>query len=289
MDKDKALKIAGIGAVSVAVISFAVFGLSQTKGNPIYGFFNNSANELKPSKIEKDDDSEEVDEKSKLSADSEEAKRDAENSRFAMNKINSWSVEDILKKPQNADYQYKKSDPDRKVENTRGVNNESYYKKQIESFSSVYQNRKYRNATDETYEKARNSFSDAMNLIQEHQKQTEEFGGASGKSEDFQKIMIEHFNSDGQYLKNVISAMQISKSNLELDADTFRLKMTSNESKGVYAFEAIMKEKSSGQQYAYVSGYYNSKLDYFDVTSSIYLLDGAVGFDKWTYDAKGIQ
>ena len=66
MDKDKALKIAGIGAVSVAVISFAVFGLSQTKGNPIYGFFNNSANELKPSKIEKDDDSEEVDEKSKL-------------------------------------------------------------------------------------------------------------------------------------------------------------------------------------------------------------------------------
>ena len=289
MDKDKALKIAGIGAVSVAVISFAVFGLSQTKGNPIYGFFNNSANELKPSKIEKDDDSEEVDEKSKLSADSEEAKRDAENSRFAMNKINSWSVEDILKKPQNADYQYKKSDPERKVENTRGVNNESYYKKQIESFSSVYQNRKYRNATDETYEKARNSFSDAMNLIQEHQKQTEESGGASGKSEDFQKIMIEHFNSDGQYLKNVISAMQISKSNLELDADTFRLKMTSNESKGVYAFEAIMKEKSSGQQYAYVSGYYNSKLDYFDVTSSIYLLDGAVGFDKWTYDAKGIQ
>ena len=194
MDKDKALKIAGIGAVSVAVISFAVFGLSQTKGNPIYGFFNNSANELKPSKIEKDDDSEEVDEKSKLSADSEEAKRDAENSRFAMNKINSWSVGDILKKPQNTDYQYKKSDPDRKVENTRGVNNESYYKKQIESFSSVYQNRKYRNATDETYEKARNSFADAMNLIQEHQKQTEESGGASGKSEDFQKIMIEHFN-----------------------------------------------------------------------------------------------
>ena len=289
MEKDKLLKIARVGAVSIAVAAFAIFGLSQTKGNPVYGFFNNSANELKSSKIEEDTDTEEVDKNSRLSADSEEAKRDAENSQFAMNKINSWSAEDILKTPKHLDYQYKKSDPDRKVENTRGVNDEKYYKKQIESFSSVYQNRKYRNATDETYEKARNSFANVMNILQDHQRQNQASGGASGRSEDFQRLMIEHFNSDGQYLKNLLSAMQISNSNLELDPDTFRLKMTSNESDGVYAFEAIMNEKSTGEQYAYVSGYYNSKLDYFDVTSSIYLLDGAVGFDKWTYETKGIQ
>lgn len=289
MDKEKALKIAGVGAVSVAVIAFAIFGMSQTKGSPIYGFFNNSSNELKVSKIEEDKSEGDEEKNSRLLADSEEAKRDAENSQFAMNKINTWSAEDILKTPKHLDYQYKKSDPERKVENTRGVNNEAYYKKQIESFSSVYQNRKYRNATDETYEKARNSFANVMNLLQDHQKQNAESGGASGKSEDFQRLMIEHFNSDGQYLKNVISAMQISNSNLELDPDTFRLKMTSNESNGVYAFEAIMKEKSTGEQYAYVSGFYNAKLDYFDVTSSIYLLDGAVSFDKWTYETKGIQ
>ena len=289
MEKDKMLKIAGVGAVSIAVAAFAIFGLSQTKGNPIYGFFNNSANELKSSKIEEKKTEDEENEESRLLANSEEAKRDAENSQFAMNKINTWSAEDILKTPKHTDYQYKKSDPERKVENTRGVNDEKYYKKQIESFSSVYQNRKYRNATDETYEKARNSFANAMNTLQDHQRQNAESGGASGRSEDFQRLMIEYFNSDGQYLKNVLSAMQISNSNLELDPDTFRLKMTSNESSGVYAFEAIMKEKSSGEQYAYVSGYYNAKLDYFDVTSSIYLLDGAVGFDKWTYETKGIQ
>ena len=123
MDKEKALKIAGVGAVSVAVIAFAIFGMSQTKGSPIYGFFNNSSNELKVSKIEEDKSEGDEEKNSRLLADSEEAKRDAENSQFAMNKINTWSAEDILKTPKHLDYQYKKSDPERKVENTRGVNN----------------------------------------------------------------------------------------------------------------------------------------------------------------------
>ena len=106
MNKQKATKIAGISAVAVVVSGFAVFGLSQTKGSPLYGFFNNSANEKKVGSVEDRSESKEEKIDDRLSANSEEAKRDAENSKFPMNRINTWSADDILKTPKNTDYKY---------------------------------------------------------------------------------------------------------------------------------------------------------------------------------------
>lgn len=289
MDKQKATKIASISAVAVVVSGFAVFGLSQTKGSPLYGFFNNSANEKKVSSV--NDHSETKEEKidDKLSADSEEAKRDAENSKFPMNRINTWSVDDILKTPKNTDYKYNEDDPARKLPNDEGVGKPSDYKRLIQSYSAVYQNRKYRNAKDDTYADARNEFSSVLTILQDYQRKVMESTATAGADDEYTKIVIEHFNSDDKYLKELVTIIQADHANLEIDPDTFRLKMTSNEDGGVYAFETIVRDKDSKEQFAYVSGFYNSKLNYFNVTSSFMLLDGAVAFDKYTFTIKPTQ
>ncbi len=289
MDKQKVTKIAGISAVAVVVSGFAVFGLSQTKGSPIYGFFNNSANEKKVNSVEDHSESKEEKIDDRLSADSEEAKRDAENSKFPMNRINTWSVDDILKTPKNTDYKYNEDDPARKLPNDEGVSKPSDYKRLVQSYSAVYQNRKYRNAKDDTYESARNEFSSVLTILQDYQRKIMESTATAGADDEYTKIVIEHFNSDDKYLKELVTIIQASNANLEIDPDTFRLKMTSNEDSGVYAFETIVRDKDSKEQFAYVSGFYNSKLNYFDVTSSFMLLDGAVAFDKYTFTIKTTQ
>lgn len=291
MDKQKAIKIAGISAVAVVVSGFAVFGLSQTKGSPLYGFFNNSANEKKVGSVNDRSESKEEKIDDRLSANSEEAKRDAENSKFPMNRINTWSADDILKTPKNTDYKYNEDDPARKLPNDEGVGKPSDYKRLVQSYSAVYQNRKYRNARDDTYESARNEFSSVLSVLQDFERKVLASTATAGADADdeYKKILIDHFNSDGKYLTELITIIRADNANLEIDPDTFRLKMTSNEDGGVYAFETIVRDKDSKEQFAYVSGFYNSKLHYFNVTSSFMLLDGAVAFDKYTFTIKTMQ
>lgn len=291
MDKQKATKIAGISAVAVVVSGFAVFGLSQTKGSPLYGFFNNSANEKKVGSVNDRSESKEEKIDDRLSANSEEAKRDAENSKFPMNRINTWSADDILKTPKNTDYKYNEDDPARKLPNDEGVGKPSDYKRLVQSYSAVYQNRKYRNAKDDTYESARNEFSSVLSVLQDFERKVLASTATAGADADdeYKKILIDHFNSDGKYLTELITIIRADNANLEIDPDTFRLKMTSNEDGGVYAFETIVRDKDSKEQFAYVSGFYNSKLHYFNVTSSFMLLDGAVAFDKYTFTIKTMQ
>lgn len=291
MDKQKATKITGISAVAVVVSGFAVFGLSQTKGSPLYGFFNNSANEKKVGSVNDRSESKEEKIDDRLSANSEEAKRDAENSKFPMNRINTWSADDILKTPKNTDYKYNEDDPARKLPNDEGVGKPSDYKRLVQSYSAVYQNRKYRNAKDDTYESARNEFSSVLSVLQDFERKVLASTATAGADADdeYKKILIDHFNSDGKYLTELITIIRADNANLEIDPDTFRLKMTSNEDGGVYAFETIVRDKDSKEQFAYVSGFYNSKLHYFNVTSSFMLLDGAVAFDKYTFTIKTMQ
>lgn len=289
MDKQKAAKIAGISTIAVVVSGFAVFGLSQTKGSPFYGFFKNSANTKKvvTSNDSSSEDGKKIDDR--LSADSDEAKNDAKNSKFPMNRINSWSPDDIIKTPKHTDYKYDAHDPARKLPNDEGVRKPSDYKELVKSYSAVAQNRRYRNATDETYESARNEFSSVLSILQDYQKRAIESTATAGGDEEYTKILIDHFDSDGKYLDGLITIMRSDQVNLEVDPDTFRIKMTENEDSGVYAFETIVRDKDSKEQLGYVSGFYNSKLKYFDITSSFMLLDGAVQFDKYTFTARTAQ
>lgn len=291
MEKDKLIKIAGGATIALAIAGASIYGLSQTKGNPIYGFFNNNANEQTSGKTEKVEDSKrkKKEERAENLADSEQSLTDARNSKFEMNKKIDWSPDDILKTPVDDNYVYKEDDPERKIRNHVGVREAKYYRKQIEAFSSVNANKGYRNATDEVYETGRNFVKTAFDALQARLKTLYDKRVSSAGDEELDKIYREYFGSDSQYLVNLGDAMNIDGHNLEIDENTFRLRMTSNQDEGVYAFEVILVDKTSKKQMAYVSGYYNSKVQYLKVTSSIFLKDGAVEKDKWSYNAPGLQ
>ena len=206
-----------------------------------------------------------------------------------MNRKLDWSVDDILKTPTDDDYVYKEEDPSRRVKNHVGVKESKFYAKQVEAFSAVNANRKYRNATDETYESARQFVSTAFSTLQSRLKTLYDERISSAGDPELEKIYREYFGSDSKYLVNLGDAMNVDGHNLEIDENTFRLKMTSNQDEGVYAFEVILVDKTSKKQMAYVSGFYNSKVQYLKVTSSIFLKDGAVAKDKWSYEAPGLQ
>lgn len=293
MDKAKVAKIAGIATVGVLVAGFAVYGLSNQEGSPIYGIFKNDANKLGSASAQKientknSEDENKIDD-SKLATDIQ-AQKDAENSKFPANKILTWQVSDILKEPVNKDYEYKINDDKRIVKNDTGVRKPDDYARQIKAYSKVYANQQFRNPTDDTYESGRNDFSTAINELQKNLSDNDKNGRASAGNEALQKLYIQYFNSDGQYLANLNNMLALSQYNLEVDPDGFRMKMTKSADNGVYAFEGILRDKSSGQQYVYTSGYYNSKSHDFDVRNSIFLMDGAVAKDKWTYNPGSTQ
>lgn len=292
MEKDKLIKIAGGATIALAIGGASIYGLSQTKGSPIYGFFNNTANEQSSGKTEKVEDSNKKktkEERAENLADSEQSLTDARNSKFEMNRKIDWSPDDILKTPVDDDYVYKEDDPERKIKNHVGVRESKYYRKQIEAFSSVNANKGYRNATDDVYEEARNFVKTAFDALQARLKTLYDKRVSSAGDEELDKIYREYFGSDSQYLVNLGDAMNVDGHNLEIDENTFRLRMTSNQDEGVYAFEVILVDKDSKKQMAYVSGYYNSKVQYLKVTSSIFLKDGAVAKDKWSYNAPSLQ
>ena len=109
MEKDKLIKIVGGATIALAIGGASIYGLSQTKGNPIYGFFNNSANEQSSGKTEKVEESKKKtkEERAENLADSEQSLTDARNSKFEMNRKIDWSPDDILKTPVDDDYVYK--------------------------------------------------------------------------------------------------------------------------------------------------------------------------------------
>ena len=293
MDKAKIAKIAGIATVGVLVTGFAVYGLSKQEGSPIYGIFKNDANKIGTASAQKINDSQSTEgekqiDSAKLATD-EQAQKDAENSKFPANKILTWQASDILKEPVNKDYQYKINDEKRIIKNDTGVRSADDYSRQLKAYSKVYANEQFRNPTDETYEAARNDFSTAINELQKNLAENDKNGRSSAGNDSLQKLYIQYFNSDGQYLANLNSMLAISKFNLEVDPDGFRMKMTKSADNGVYAFEGILRDKSSNEQYVYTSGYYNSKTHDFDVRNSIFLMDGAVAKDNWTYNPGSTQ
>ena len=100
-------------------------------------------------------------------------------------------------------------------------------------------------------------------------------------SEEIEKVKIQYFASDFSSMKQFPEAISISNG-LTLDKSTFKLRYTS--SKGVYAFEVMFNSKKDGQQFMYMSGFYNEQLNYFQVRAAVYMMDGAVAKDKYLQD-----
>ena len=141
------------------------------------------------------------------------------------------------------------------------------YKRQVEIYSTVKANTRYRNATDETYGKSINRLEEGVNKLQDEYLRMLKSKASAFVSEEIEKVKIQYFASDFSSMKQFPEAISISNG-LTMDKSTFKLRYTS--SKGVYAFEVMFNSKKDGQQFMYMSGFYNEQLNYLQDFSTGY-------------------
>lgn len=281
MERKKRNQIIGGVAVGVVLLCGSIYGLAQKPDSFVAHWFNlqNDSNSTKGNSNASPDSSskETIDPKA---YNSKEAKEANANSRFAANKDESWKLQSIYRQPVNSNYVYDPKTP-RAGKNETGVSSVDSYKRQIEVYSTVKANTQYRNATDDTYEKAKNRLIEATDLLQQAYLSQLDTKANRFDATQIDKIKIQYFASDFSSMKQFSEAVVIS-GGLRLDDSTFKLRYTSTD--GVYAFEGMFNSAKTGEQAMYMSGFYDEKLNYFKVKAAIYMMDGAVAKDKYLQD-----
>lgn len=281
MDKQKRNQVISAVAVGSVLICGSIYGLARQPDSFVAQWFNlqnnsNSTNDNSKSSegnVNKDS----IDPKA---FNSKEAKEANANSKFEANKDESWKLDSIYRKPVHSDYVYD-SKAKRVSKNDTGVSSVDSYKRQIEIYSTVKANTQYRNAKDETYEKSKKRFIEAISLLQKEYLSQLDSKANRFDATQIDKIKIQYFASDFSSMKQFSEAAVIAKG-LKLDESTFKLRYTSSD--GVYAFEGMLNSEKTGEQVMYMSGFYNEKLNYFQVKAAIYMMDGAVEKDKYFQD-----
>lgn len=277
MDKQKRNKIISGIAIGSVLLGGSIYGLSQDPNSFVSHWFNlnNDANKTGDgsNSNNQSDSNTSTDPKA---YDSKEAKEANAKSRFPANKDESWKLESIFRTPVNADYVY---DPKikRVGRNETGVTSVDGYKRTVETYSTVKANTQYRNASDDVYEKAMNRLIEGTTKLSDAYLKQVATNASLFNTDEITKIRNQYFGSDLSTMRQFPEAVLISKG-LVMDKSTFKLRYTTND--GIYAFEVMFNAKDSGEQFMYMSGFYNEKLNYFDVQASVYMKDGAVAKDK---------
>lgn len=282
MDKQKRNQVIGAVAVGSVLLCGSIYGLARQPDSFVAQWFNlqndsNSTNDRSKSSEENGSNKEVIDPKA---YNSKEAKEANANSKFEANKDESWKLDSIYRKPVHSDYVYD-SKAKRVSKNDTGVSSVDSYKRQIEIYSTVKANTQYRNAKDETYEKSKKRFIEAISLLQKEYLSQLDTKANRFDATQIDKIKIQYFASDFSSMKQFSEASVIAKG-MKLDESTFKLRYTSSD--GVYAFEGMLNSEKTGEQVMYMSGFYNEKLNYFQVKAAIYMMDGAVEKDKYFQD-----
>lgn len=280
MQKPSKNQIVAGSLISIVLLFGSIYGLSRDKDSFVAEWFN-----LNNSSNKKDTNDEQIEhssssDKNPIAFDSDQAIEDARNSKFEANKDIEWSVDSIYRVPENSDYVYDVN-AERAARNDTGVSSADSYKSQIRVYSTPHVNRSYRNASDEVYEKSLNRLKEAFDALQSEYLSEVAKASSVYRSDRLDQIKIQYFASDMSSMQQFDEAVSISNG-LSIDDKTFKLRYTSQEN--VYAFEAMFNSTETGQQFVYMSGYYNSQLDYFQVTAAIYMMDGAVAKDQKLLD-----
>lgn len=282
MNKQKRNQIIGGSLVGIALLSASIYGLSQKPDSFVADWFNlnNGSNKTDSADSQPIDSSKTSESADSKAFNSKEALEANASSRFEANKDESWTLSTIFREPENSDYVYDVN-AERAARNETGVSSVDGYKSLIEIYSTVKANTQYRNATDEIYEKSLNRLSEAFDALQSEYLSPAAKASSVYHSDRLDQIKIQYFASDMKAMQQFDEAISISDG-LTLDKSTFKLRYTSEEN--VYAFEVMYNSSKTGQQFTYMSGYYNSQLDYFQVTATQYMMDGAVAKDRLLQD-----
>lgn len=282
MNKQKRNQLFAGLAVGAILLTGSIYGLAQQPNSFVAKWFNlnNDANKTDKSDNQASNANNSNTSVNPKSYNSDEARKANASSKFAANKDESWRLESIFKEPVNKDYKYDQH-AERIGRNENGVSSIDGYMQEINMYSTVKANTEYRNATDEVYEKSMNRLEEGINKLQTEYKRLVATGASSFTSDELEKIKIQYFASKFSTMKQFPEAITVA-GGLKMDKSTFKERYTSAD--GVYAFEVMFNSEKTGEQFMYMSGFYNEQVNYFEVKASIYMMDGAVAKDKFLLD-----
>lgn len=210
-------------------------------------------------------------------AKSDYAKQLAQNSKYEINKKLDWNVDDIIKTPKNSDYNYDEN-AKRFIANRAGVYKDSDYTSTVKKISTVKAKEEFRNATDEEYEAITNRLNEGLTKYAQYLQESAQAGGSSGEMSDLGKEVFTSYFSESESQISQLRYLILVGIKLKVDQSTLRVKATDNPNSK--AFEVVLTNEDGSEQMAYITGYYDQVVNYFNIYDSTLLKDGAVAYDK---------
>lgn len=269
------ISVAVLAIVCVSVGTYTYFNSKHKIHTAVT--LNNSSNKKSTGDSSDKSNDPDFDKSEDKYAKSDYAKQLAQDSKYEINKKLDWKVDDIIKAPKHSDYVYDEN-AKRFIMNRAGVYKDSDYTDTIKKISTVKAKEDFRNATDAEYEAISNRLNEGLAKYARYLQESAQSGGSSAEMSDLGKEVFTSYFSESEVQISQLRYLILSGIQLKADQSTLRVKATDNPNSK--AFEIVLTNEGGSEQLAYITGYYDQVVNYFNIYDSTLLKDGAVAYDK---------
>lgn len=184
----------------------------------------------------------------------------------------------LIKTPANSDYQYDTNAP-RELTSVEPVQSDNYYSDKVKDLSRGSSN------DDKASNDERTAFNNYWNEIVASMNQLKDMNVQAVSQESV--MLTQEIYS--KYLGSTDSARRIVDAYTFLDINNDANELHLSSPKGNLSRFSLIIYGKDGQQYMYITGFYNKDTNTLKSVASTYLKDGAVARDKINMSRKSIQ
>lgn len=184
----------------------------------------------------------------------------------------------LIKTPANSDYQYDANAP-RELASVEPVQSDDYYSDKVKDLSRGISN------NDKASNDERTAFNNYWNEIVASMNQLKDMNVQAVSQESV--MLAQEIYS--KYLGNTDSARRIVDAYTFLDINNDANELHLSSPNGSLSRFSLIIYGKDGQQYMYITGFYNKDTNSLRSVASTYLKDGAVARDKVNMSRKSIQ
>lgn len=216
--------------------------------------------------------------KSGKSGESSKQSSSSSNSDKESGKSNNDSDTSLIKTPANSDYQYDANAP-RELTSVEPVQSDNYYSDKVKDLSRGSSN------NDKAGNDERTAFNNYWNEIVASMNQLKDMNVQAVSQESV--MLTQEIYS--KYLGSTDSARRIVDAYTFLDINNDANELHLSSPNGSLSRFSLIIYGKDGQQYMYITGFYNKDTNSLRSVASTYLKDGAVARDKVNMSRKSIQ
>lgn len=216
--------------------------------------------------------------KSGKSGESSKQSSSSSNSDKESGKSNNDSDTSLIKTPANSDYQYDANAP-RELTSVEPVQSDNYYSDKVKDLSRGSSN------NDKAGNDERTAFNNYWNEIVASMNQLKDMNVQAVSQESI--MLTQEIYS--KYLGSTDSARRIVDAYTFLDINNDANELHLSSPNGSLSRFSLIIYGKDGQQYMYITGFYNKDTNSLRSVASTYLKDGAVARDKVNMSRKSIQ